>query len=147
MMTGAGCVVRVKGNSKGAAYKIDKWKTGQIGNGLITIDDIQPSEGDIATPIVAVDDYRSLYRFGKNFGQIQVHGTVYLGPAKGSSNVLKSVKSAFDSLRLSSSKSPVNVSITSGYKCKAYFTTMAFGQADPNVNKVTYILQGLVAPI
>lgn len=146
-LTGAGCVVRVKGSSSGAAYKIAGWPTGQVSNGLITIDDIKPSEQDIATPIVAVDDHRALYKFGKNFGQINVSGSIYLGPAKGASNaVLKAVKGAFDSLRLSSKSSPVNVSITSGYKCKAYFTGLAFGGADPNINKVGYILTGLIAP-
>lgn len=146
-LTGAGCVVRVKGSGTSGAYKISGWKTGQIGNGLITIDNIQPTENDIATPVVAVDDHRALYKFGKNFGQIQVNGTIYLGRADNTSNnVIGAVKGAFDSLRLSSKSSPVNVSITSGYKCKAYFTGLSFGQADPNYNKLTYVLTGLIAP-
>lgn len=146
-LTGTGCVVKVKGNSKSGAFKVDKWSTGKIGTGLITIDDIQPTEQDISYPVVAVDDHRAIYKFGKNFGQIVVRGTIYLGSnTEKSSKVIQRVNKAFQQLRLASSSSPVNVSITSGYKCKAYFTSLAFGQADPNVNKVAYVLSGLIAP-
>lgn len=146
-LTGAGCVVRVNGRGSGGAYKINGWPVGQIGKGLITIDDIQVTERDIATPIVAVDDHRALYKFGKNFGEITVRGTIYLGSASNKSNgVVQRVTKAFKSLRLSSKSTPVNVSITSGYKCKAYFTQFTFGEADPNFNKVSYIMGGLVAP-
>lgn len=146
LLTGAGCVVKVKGSGSAGAYKIQGWPTGQVGTGLITIDDITPEEQDIATPIVAVDNHRALYKFGKNFGTITVRGTVYLGSNKSRSAVAQKVASAFKSLRLSSKSKPVNVSITSGYKCKAYFTTFAFGQADPNYNKLSYVLSGVVAP-
>lgn len=146
LLTGAGCVVKVKGNGSAGAYKIQGWPTGKIGTGLITIDDITPEEQDIATPIVAVDNHRALYKFGKNFGTIKVKGTVYLGSNKSRSSVVQRVSKAFKSLRLSSKSKPVNVSITSGYKCKAYFTNFAFGEADPNHNKITYILTGVVAP-
>jgi hypothetical protein len=145
-LTGAGCVVRVKGKGSAGAYKIDGWKTGQVGTGLITIDDIQPVEQDIATPIVAVDDHRALYKFGKNFGTIQVHGTIYMGSIEKSENIIQKVTKAFDKLRLSSKSKPVNVSIAKGYKCKAYFTQMTFGQADANYNKIAYMLSGLIAP-
>lgn len=138
--------MRVKGKGSAGAYKIDGWETGKIGTGLITIDDIQPVEQDIATPIVAVDDHRALYKFGKNFGTIQVHGTIYMGSVEKSENIIQKVTKAFDTLRLSSKSEPVNVSIAKGYKCKAYFTQMAFGQADANVNKIAYMLSGLIAP-
>lgn len=147
LLTGAGCVVKVKGSGQ-SAYKISGWPSGKVGAGLITIDDIQPTEADIASPVVAVDDHRAIYRFGSNFGQIQVHGTIYLGSSKGASaaGVLSKVASAFKKIRLSKKKAPTNVSITSGYKCKAYFTGLAFGQSDPNVNKVAYTITGLIAP-
>lgn len=146
-LTGTGCVVQVKGNSKSGAFKIDKWPTGKISNGLITIDDIQPTEQDISYPVVAVDDHRAIYKFGKNFGQIVVRGTIYLGSnTEKSSKVIQRANQAFQKLRLASTSKPVNVSITSGYKCKAYFTSMAFGQADPNLNRVAYILSGVIAP-
>lgn len=151
-LTGAGCVVRVKGKGAAGAYKIDGWNIGQMGSGLITIDDIQPVEQDIATPVVAVDDHRALYKFGKNFGTIQVHGTIYMGSteksekSEKSENIIQKVTKAFDELRLSSKSEPVNVSIAKGYKCKAYFTQMTFGQADANFNKIEYMLSGLIAP-
>ena len=146
-LTGAGCVVRVKGKGSAGAYKINGWPAGKVGKGLITIDDIQVTEKDIATPIVAVDDHRALYKFGKNFGEITVRGTIYLGSTSNkSNNVVQKVAKAFKSLRLSTKSQPTNVSITSGYKCKAYFTQMSFGEADPNFNKIQYIIGGLVAP-
>ena len=145
ILTSAGCVVKVKGNGAGA-YKVQGWPTGKMGTGLITIDDIIPEENDIATPVVAVDDHRALYKFGKNFGTITVRGTVYLGANNKKSNTAQAVAKAFKALRLSSKSKPVNVSITSGYKCKAYFTQFAFGESDPDTNKIKYALVGLIAP-
>lgn len=148
-LTSAGCVVKVKGNNLSGAFKIQGWPTGQRDTGLVTIDDITPEEHDIATPVVAVDNHRALYKFGRNFGTINVKGTIYLGASRkgGSHNsIIQSVTRAFDSLRLASKSSPVNVSITSGYKCKAYFTQFAFGQADPSLNKITYVMTGIITP-
>lgn len=148
-LTGAGCVVRVKGNKGTAgAYEIQGWPVGQTGNGLITIDDIQTTEQDIATPIVAVDDHRALYKFGKNFGSITVSGTIYLGSVKDKpETIIQKVTSAFNQLRLSSKSEPVDVSISSGYKCKVYFTQLGFGQANAEFNKISYKLVGLIAPL
>jgi hypothetical protein len=145
-LTSAGCVVKVKGKGSSGAYKIQGWPTGQVGTGLITIDDILPEETDIATPVVAVDDHRALYKFGRNFGSITVRGTIYLGANTKPSSAVQSVSKAFESLRLSSESKPVNVSITSGYKCKAYFTQFAFGQADPDKNKIAYAMLGTITP-
>lgn len=139
----------IKLNSKGTcAYKVQGWAAPKaFKDSLLTIDNIEVTEQDIATPITAIDDYRSLYSFGKGFGKISVQGSIYLGPVdKKGDNVIGKIKSAFASLRLSSSKKPKNVSITSGYKCKAYFQTLTFGTADTEFNKMTYVISGIVAP-
>lgn len=147
-LTGAGCVVRVKGQGTAGAYDIQGWPVGIMGSGLITIDDIQTTEQDIATPVVAVDDHRALYKFGKNFGHITVSGTIYLGSVKDKpETIIQKVTSAFNDLRLSSKSEPVDVSISSGYKCKAYFTQFGFGQADAEFNKIAYKMVGLIAPL
>lgn len=149
-LTGAGCVVKVRGKS-GSAFKIDGWSDiiGQVDTGLITIDSIDPSENDIAVPVVATDNFRILYRFGENFGNLRVTGTIYLGTTeKGQVNsaVMEKLQKGFKDLRLSSKKDPVKVSISDGYTCKAYFIGLSIGGADPMFHKMTYTLVGLIAP-
>lgn len=142
-------MVRVLGG-KESIYKIEGFKTGLLKIGaLITIDAIIPKEADIARPIIAVDNYRSLYRFGKNFGEILVRGSIYMGSVdKGSSvDVIGKVTKAFEKLRLSAKKTPTNVSIASGYRAKVYFTTLQFGDTQPDINKITYTMSGIIAPI
>lgn len=149
-LTGAGCVVKVRGKS-GSAFRIDGWSDviKKVKSGLITINSIDPTETDIAVPVVATDNFRILYRFGENFGNLRVSGTIYLGApskGKGSSSVMETIQKAFKDLRLSSKKDPVKVSISDGYTCKAYFTGLAIGGADPMFHRMTYNLTGLIAP-
>lgn len=146
-LSGKGAVIHTKGSGS-CAYKVQGWPgRRRIGAGLITIDNIEVTEQDIATPIVAVDNYRAIYRFGQGFGRINIQGTLYFGcHSSAASSVVGRVTSAFNQLRLASKKKPVNVSIASGYKCKAYLISMSFGQADQQFDKVTYVISGLVAP-
>lgn len=146
-LKGKGAIIKVKGSGS-CAYKVQGWPARRkIGAGLITIDNIEATESDIAVPITAVDDYRAIYRFGKAFGKITIQGTLFFGCHSGAgSTVMQAASSAFDQLRLSSKKKPVNVSIASGYKCKAYLTSISFGQADQQFDRVTYVINGLIAP-
>lgn len=146
-LKGKGAVIKVKGSGS-CAYKVQGWPgRRKVGSGLITIDNIEVTESDIATPVVAVDNYRAIYRFGQAFGKINIQGTLYFGCHSGAaSSVVGMVTSAFNQLRLSSQKRPINVSIASGYKCKAYLTSLTFGSTDQQFDKVTYVISGIVAP-
>lgn len=147
-MHGRGCVVRVQGG-KSSIYKIDGWPSGLSGGSLITIDSIITHESDIARPIIAVDNYRALYRFGKNFGEVVVHGSIYLGSVdkNSSGSAIGAVSGAFESMRLSNKKTPTNVSIASGYRAKVYFNALEFGESQPEINKITYSMRGIIAPV
>ncbi len=141
-------------NSKGSClYKVEEWPARWSSNNcLITIDNIEVNENDIATPIVAVDDYRAIYKFGQGFGKINILGTIYLGSrSEGSSDgdsrdLIGMITKAFDKIRLANRSKPVKVSIASGYSCMAYFTTISIGQADSQFDKLTYVIHGLIAP-
>lgn len=142
-----GCVVRARSGSA-SAYKIDGWCNGAGSGYLITVDDVNITDKDLVLPVTAVDDKRVFYRFGKNFGQIQVIGTVYCGCAGRSyiNSALGKVQQAFESIRVSKSGRPKNVSVSSGFKCKAYFTDLTLGQVDAEHNSIKYVLSGYVVP-
>lgn len=147
-LEGAGCVRKIKGSGE-HSFKIEGWETGQLKSGLIVIDSIEPTEREIAVPVVCVDNFRVLYRFGKNFGALTVTGKVYLGSSakgKAASTAMKTLKSSFEKIRLSSTKKPKKVSATDGFTCKAYFVELKLGAANAEFHYIEYTLQGIIAP-
>lgn len=134
-------------------YKVEGWPARYVAdNALITIDNIEVNESDIATPIVAVDDYRAIYKFGQGFGKINIVGTIYLGGRAADNSgpddrkLIDKVVGAFDKLRIANRTKPTKISIASGYSCMAYLTNITIGQADPQFDKLTYVIGGIIAP-
>lgn len=150
-----GCKGGIKCTTTGGTciYKVEGWPARYTAdNALITIDNIEVNESDIATPIVAVDDYRAIYKFGQGFGKINIIGTIYIGSRANDKSgpderkLIEKVVKAFDKLRISSRTKPIKVSIASGYSCMIYLTNITLGQADPQFDKLTYVISGLIAP-
>lgn len=90
---------------------------GQVGSGLVLVGDVSISDSDIALPVVATDNFRALYRFGKDFGKAVISGTVFMGATSGcsggGSKALAQLIKGYESARLSAKKKPAKLS-TSG---------------------------------
>lgn len=159
ILVGHGLVL-MNNSDQGPSIKIEGWPergSAKGGQGLITLTDIMPDDKDVVVPIVAVDDFRVLYTFGKDFGGMQIQGVIYLGCSakKGfqseAGSLVAEVKDAFDNnLRVSTIKKPVDVSMASGggsgAKWKVAFTNIRFMQANPQHQTIPYVLSGLIIP-
>lgn len=147
-LPGKGCCLQVKKGGK-SAYAIDGFPTAESAGTLIVIDNIIPKEGDIVTPVEAVDNYRILYTFGKSFGQIFIRGRLCIGAtahAKNGDRLVAVLQQWFEENRVSTKMAPVNVSIAAGKAYKVYLIDMTLEGADAEFNILPFSFTGAIAP-
>lgn len=113
---------------------------------IAIIDDVAFVDQDITLPVVALDDKRVFYTFGKNFGQLMLTGTLYAGCGKPEFPAIKALQDAFDQLRVSSSKTPETLSIVGGFSCKVYIQQLEIMQAIPAVQSIKFRVTCTVVP-
>lgn len=151
IMTGSDSAV-IKSGSAASAYKIEgsalsKLTKASEKGGVILITDVVIEDSDIALPVVATDDKRVLFKFGKDFGTVIITGRVYLG-AKDckSKTLLRTVQDAFDASRLSKASAPTKVSIAEAKAFPMYPTKLRFADTDPVTNSVGFTIYGILVP-
>lgn len=152
--TGRGLVVSVK-NKRSSAYKLTGGAMGQLfsaspsGGSIALIGNILVSDKDIGLPVVCTDDYRAIYSFGRDFGQVSIVGTAFLGPADGacggSSKVLKQLINGFESDRLSKKKKPCKFSIAGAKAWPVYFVQLELKSVNGELNSVDFSLDAVLA--
>lgn len=141
-LPGAGSVI--ESYKKGTSlYKVEGLEPKYENCGLLTIDCIKTGSVDIGAPIVALDDYKAIYKFGSNFSRLEIQGKVYVGK-DGKSGSLSTLESFFQSNRLSKKTSPVKVSIASSAAYFAYLLNLEYSQPDLDFGIITYSITGVV---
>ena len=136
-----------KGKSSFQFETIDYiFKKARDGPGCVMIQDIEYEESDVYLPIIAVNDKRVIYKFGKSFGKFTVKCVAYVMNCKAKLYVkLNRLQEAFEKVRIASKDKPLNISAC-GLKCKVYYTHMNLGRVDPRHNSIEFTLTCLVAP-
>lgn len=158
-LTGHGLVVSTS-NSRSSAYKLEDAGSlgtaisGSVSDGsVVLIDDVSVNDKDIALPVVATDDFRALYRFGRDFGTLTISGVVYLGPTdckggkgSGTDTLLKSIVSGYDEVRLSARKTPMKVSIAADQAYPCYPVQLTIEHPDAEYNSIRFQIGCILAP-
>lgn len=140
----------VQSSSAAGAIKLDGFDSlfSDKDNEIVLIDGIRYEEEDVVLPVVALDDERVLYSFGKNFGKFSLVGTIYITKCQGSgfTSKVKAVQDAFNSARVSASTSPRKLS---AFKMnpKVYVVGMTLGQANPSKQTIAFSIDCIVAPV
>lgn len=114
---------------------------------VILMDGIQYSESDVVLPIVALDDKRVLYSFGKNFGEFVLQGTIYILKCSGGiTSAVKDLKDQFDGNRVAQKLTPCNLSALN-LSAKIYITGLAYSNVNVQNQTISFGLNCLVAPV
>lgn len=121
----------------------------------VLIQNIEYEDNDVVLPIVAVDDARVLYGFGKDFGKLFITGLLCIPTSevsdengrKQTTNLIDELNTAFNKTRSTATAKPVNISGAMGFKTKAYIIGMKLHSANPQSNTIQFTLTGLVAPV
>lgn len=148
-LTSRSCIVSIGANSS-KIYDIPGLDYGVVEDGaVLLIDAIHIHKTDAVTPKDALDDKHAFYVYGKSFGTVSIRGTLFLGNASNSSageNIIGKVTKWFKSNRVSTSNSPVPISISKSFKGNCYITKLVFGETDPRVNAIGFSIDGYVSP-
>lgn len=115
---------------------------------LLVISDVVIEDKDIALPVVAVDDKRVLFKFGKDFGALVIDGRLYMGnQVCGDSSSLQKLQDAFEAARLTKADEPSKVSIAWSHAYPVYPVALKFSGTDPKTNSIGFAIQCIIAPV
>lgn len=145
----SGCVKAIKFKPSSAMYEIDNFELDKINteyaSGLVTIDNVRVGSSDAYAKIVALDNYKALYRFGSNFSSLEIHGKIYIGPNGAAANdTLGFVEDFYQNNRLSVKDEPLRVSIANDAAYFAYLVDLTYSQPDLNFGIIHYTITGIV---
>lgn len=117
------------------------------------IDAMVPNEKDLVAPTPTASNYRVMYDFGKNFGTMQINGTMFLGCSKqagdgvGDFNVTSQLKSWYAANQVSVTSKPINMSMASGAAWKVYVVDYSMAPGTNEHNIIPFTIFGYIAPI
>ena len=116
---------------------------------IVIIQNVDYEDNDVLLPIVAVDDHRVLYGFGKDFGKIYISGIICLSPnTQKGDELVTLLQNEFNSTRATVKEKPITIShTTSGISIKFYAIGIKLHNANPNANYIGFTISGLVTPI
>lgn len=105
---------------------------------------VQLGFASLFQPVIALDNNKFIYTFGKDFGQITVFGEALLGPAGAGSDGIAPVLAFFETNQVAVSKTTIRVSCQQkGYA--VYLTGVQVGQCDPDLHIMPFSYNGLIA--
>lgn len=103
------------------------------------------SENDLILPAASLSNHKIIYTFGTDFGNVQIQGSVFLGPSGRISDGLSKVISYYQTNSVNNKSSPISLSMPGGTKFKFYLTRLDVAQARPELNMHDFVLSGLRA--
>lgn len=115
---------------------------------LILLDDVRIQYKDASSPKDAINDKHAYYVFGKTFSTLEIRGTIYLGCIENQSDgaAIKDITEWFNSNRVSKELNKIQISILGKQTLQAFLTDLTFGQTDPKLNAVRFVITGHILP-
>ena len=106
---------------------------------------VQIAQSDLVSAVACLDNFKVLYTFGQNFGQVQIGGEVLLGSigTAGEARAAQRLRDFFAKYRISVWKQPIKLS-TLGTSYLVYLTGMQLGAVDTNFNVLPFVLTGML---
>ena len=147
----ANTILLTKGKSSGIKLEglssaLKKFRKPKAPN-IVILEDIAFVDQDVTLPVVALDDKRVFYTFGKNFGMLTLTGSIFYGCGNSPKfPAIKAVQDAFEQMRVSSSKKPKKLSVVGGFSCKVYVQQLEIVQAVPAYQTIKFRLSCTVVP-
>lgn len=111
------------------------------------ITDVDVADKDITLPVVALDDKRVLYSFGKNFGEAHVMGIIFIFGCNRVTDALAGMQNAFNAYRVSSALSPINLSIIGSGGYRVYPVQLKFSNAESKRQFIMFTVSCILAPV
>jgi len=113
----------------------------------ILLTGVDITDQDIIFPVVTVENFKVIYRFGTDYGSVRITGVCLLGAVgtKGGGSSFSSAKAYFDRNRVSNRKTPIQVSVPGTNAYNVYLIGLNIGEPDPAFNIVPFAYLGTIA--
>lgn len=142
-----GCVYTINpgggGNVNG--YRLQGFPTGSAGYPII-LTNASVSESDLILPTATLDRKKILYLFGEDYGNVEIMGSVFLGPVGQPAQGLSPVIEYFQSNGVTrNGGKPVNLSMPGNKGYKVYLHGLVVAEANAQLNMHNFVLKGIRA--
>jgi hypothetical protein len=142
-----GCVYVVRsgaGSGNVNGYSLSGFPTG--GSYPIILTNASVTDSDLILPAATLNNHKIIYTFGEDFGNIQVNGSVFLGPVGQATEGLSPVIAYFQANGVArNGGKPVSLSMPGKQKFKMYLQTLQIMQANAALNMHEFLLTGIKA--
>jgi hypothetical protein len=141
-----GCVYVVPGQGSGNAglYKIDGFPAADP-DAPVLLQSVEITDNDIVMPVATMNNFKVVYTFGQDFGNLVIGGEILLGPTGDLAGGLKNLINWFNVNRVSVLLAPVSVSLPGGAAYKAYVQGLQIGRVDPELCTVPFGISAIIA--
>jgi hypothetical protein len=138
--------VPIKGGTKGL-YALRPDITSGDDQSPVILEGIDLTDQDMVSPVSTVENFKVLYVFGTDYGQVRISGLCLLGAVDGanSGQAFGAVIDYFQKNRVSASRKPISISMPGSKAYNVYLTGLAIGQPDAAFNIQPFALIGLIA--
>ncbi len=142
-----GCVYTLSPNGGGAVngYQLSGFPTGSAGYPII-LTNASVSESDLILPTATLDRRKIIYLFGEDYGNVEIMGSVFLGPVGQPAQGLAPVIEYFQANGVTrNGGKPVNLSMPGNTRYKVYLNALIVAEANAALNMHNFSLRGIRA--
>jgi hypothetical protein len=141
-----GCVVKHTRGGGTGGYELEGFDFTDSPYPII-LRNVQLTDNDIVLPVSTLNNKKILYAFGSDFGDLQIMGTVFLGPVGESTPGLRPVVDFFNNNAVSRSENPraLNLSMPGNVAYKIFLKTLTVQAADPDLNLHDFAFGAIIA--
>lgn len=141
-----GCVYKHVSSSGTGGYELEGFDFRDSPYPVI-LRNVQMTDNDIILPVSTLDNKKILYAFGADFGDLQIMGTVFLGPVGESTPGLRPIVDFFNQNAVSRSPNPraLNLSMPGNVAYKIFLKSLSVQAADPDLNLHDFSFGAIIA--
>lgn len=141
-----GCVIKHVNNSGTGGYELEGFDFRDSPYPVI-IRNVQLTDNDIILPVSTLDGKKILYAFGADFGDMQIMGTVFLGPVGETTPGLRPIVDFFNSNAVGRASEPraLTLSMPGNVAYKIFLKSLTVQAADPDLNLHDFAFGAIIA--
>lgn len=141
-----GCIYKYTPPGTGGSgfYKVSPAFPQSSGSPIL-LQGIDLQDNDIISPVVTLEDFKVLYKFGQAFGNATIYGDILLGPVGSTGGGLSALIGWFQANRVSKSSSPITFSMAGGSAYRMYATGLVIGRVDPEYHIQNFAISAIIA--
>lgn len=144
-LSSRGCIYEVPAAARGDGFYKLTPSIPSSADSPVFIQGVELQDNDVVSPVVTLENFKVLYRFGEAFGNATVYGDILLGPAAGKATGVTRLIDYFAANRISKKGTPVSISMPGGKAYRIYLNGLVIGRVDPELHIQSFLISAIIA--